>query len=161
MKHLRNNSRVSLALKAGEHMCHIPMRQSAQWKEHSQRPPGNPDRSSILADAEHEDATSLKHQHQEMERSQESTGWVGLRDIIVSQKRSKDVSNRVTSSLSHTTQCWAKQNRRRKEIMNSKQKGRSEKRRNQKSYKKNHGTGNIKLYHFQFWHNNSLALPHQ
>lgn len=30
-----------------------------------------------------------------------------------------------------------------------------------KQQNKNHGTGNIKLYHFQFRHNNSLALPRQ
>lgn len=160
MKHPRNNSRVSLAPKAGAHMCHIPMRQLAQWKEHSKRPLGNPDKSSIPADVECKDSTSLSHQHQEMERSQESTGWIGSRDIIVSQKRNKDFPNRVTSSPSHTTQCWAKQNRSQKQIMNSEQKGNSEER-NQKSWKKNHGTGNIKLYHFQFQHNNSLALLHQ
>lgn len=164
MKHPRNNSRVSLAPKARAHMCHIPMRQLAQWKEHSKRPLGNPDKSSIPADVECKDATSLSHQHQEMERSQDSTGWIGSRDIIVSQKRNKDFPNRVTSSPSHTTQCWAKQNRSRKQIMNSEQKGNSEKREIKNHEKKITAQGTLSSIIFNFsitthWHCSIRDIP--
>lgn len=39
VRYFRNNSRVYLAPKAGAHTCHIPMRQSARWKEPPTRGP--------------------------------------------------------------------------------------------------------------------------
>lgn len=104
----RNNSRVYLACKAGAHKCHIPMRQLTQWKEHSPEALRKPMKLSHPRRRCTHGCDIIKASTSGNEKKQGDHRLGQVKGHHESEKK-RDVSNRVTPSPSHTTQCLAKQ----------------------------------------------------